>query len=323
MIDYFTLEHYAKYDPNRRPSEQGGSGGMQSKTHRVLDALQTYFPGSRVVTEVDDIKATVVLIEPLRFTLGDEESFEKLKWVDAKKIIYGGEFAPLRMSPSQRGRFFENADTMTYNCHFLKNLLRYIGIRANYPLTEPVPDVFHPGPQPENRPRRIVAMGSVSWMKNSARVIEIFKRLKGDAERVYIGSSSLWGGDSSKDKELEDELFDNCDKVLSNATPAEIAKELQETTVGFWCAYHDTWSNCVHEMIASGVPVVSSCHGLASELPVMQAVDIASQVKLIHQVLNMPAEEYRSKSESLHAWSQANTSYSVFINQLQHVLKAI
>ena len=323
MIDYLTCDHYARYDPYKSPLEQGGSGGMQSKTYRTLEALQSYFPGSRVVTEVDEIKQSVVLIEPIRFTLGDFDSIEKLKWVEAKKIAFGGEFAPLRMSVSERHRFLEHVDTVTYHSRFLKDLFRYIGIRAMYPLTEVVSPIFEPGDNPGNRERRIVAMGNISWEKNSARVIEVFKQLKGDCERVYIGSGSLWGEDVSKNRALEDALFDNCDTIISNATPTEVAAELQKSKVGFWCAIHDAWSNSVHEMIASGVPVVASCHGLAAELPVARAIDIGVQVKLIRQILDMPTEDYIAKAKSLHAWSQDNTSHNVFIKQLQHILKAI
>lgn len=78
MIDILTWDHYARYDPNLPPSKQGGAGGMQSKTYRTLEALQNCFPGSSVVTEVDEIKSTVVLIEPLHFTLGNEDSADKI-----------------------------------------------------------------------------------------------------------------------------------------------------------------------------------------------------------------------------------------------------
>lgn len=322
MIDLLTWGHYADYDPNLRPSKQGGAGGMQSKTARTLEVLQTYFPGSRVVTEVDDIRSTVVLIEPLRFTLGDFDSVDKLEWIDAKKIMYGGEFAPLRLSPSERDRFFRHADAVTYHSEFLKNLFKYIGIKAKYLLTEIVPDLFHPGEDPAKREKQIIAMGSVSMEKNSGRVIEIFKRLKGEAKRVYIGSGSLWGEGVVNEK-LEDELFDNCDEILSDATPVEVAEKLRQSKVGLWCAIHDTWSNCVHEMIASGVPVVSSCHGLAAELPVRKAVNIDSQLRLVHEVLDMPIESYCHESDDLYKWSQANVSPAVFIEQLRHILRSI
>lgn len=295
---------------------------MQSKTARTLEALQTYFPGSQVVTEVDDIRSTVVLIEPLRFTLGDFDSVDKLEWIDAKKIVYGGEFAPLRLSPSERDRFFRHADAVTYHSEFLKNLFKYIGVKAKYALTEIVPDLFHPGEDPAKREQQIIAMGSVSMEKNSGRVIEIFKRLKGKVKRVYIGSGSLWGEGVVNEK-LEDELFDNCDEILSDATPVEVAEKLRQSKVGLWCAIHDTWSNCVHEMIASGVPVVSSCHGLAAELPVRKAVNIDSQLRLVHEVLDMPIELYCHESDDLYKWSQANVSPAVFIEQLRHILRSI
>ena len=325
MIDYLTYFDYARYDPNIAPSRQGTAGGMQSKTYRVREALDAYYPGSKVVSNIEEITAPVVLIEPLSFFMLEDPEAElnKLKMVNAKKIVYGSEYAPMRMSPSMRSLLFDNVDLVTANCYFLKRLLTYIGIDASHILTDPMSEVFSPPESQDERKNRIVAMGQVSAEKNTKQVTEVFKRLEGVAERVYIGSASLWGPDPMRAKQLEEELFEHCDRILPDAKPSEIAVELQQAKVGYWCAFHDTWSTCTHEMIACGLPVIAANHGLAEELPVTTASEIDDQIRLIQETLTLPSDEYLKLSASLDKWNRENASYAVFLSQLQTVLRRV
>ena len=320
MIDYLTYIDYALYDPQIKPSAQRNAGGMQSKTYRVREALEQFFPGSRVISEVDDIRAQVVLIEPLRFIMKPDESLERLKQMDVKKIIYGSEFGPLRISPVERQRLFELGDVITANCEFLKNLFDYIGIHTDFILTDPVSDEFHP----VNRPRRnqVVCGGNISWIKNTMQLIEIYKRLEGICERVYIGSSKLWGFADKADEKLQKELFSHTDRVLPDATPGEVAEEMQQSKVGYWCAYHDTFSSWTHELLACGVPVVAAPHGLAPELPIMVDADVEMQVKLVQEIIDMPEEQFSQKSAHLANWSRANLSNEVFATQLREIIRS-
>ena len=325
MIDYLTYFTYANYDPQIAPSRQGQAGGMQSKTYRVREALDFDFPGSKVVSDISGISAPVVLIEPLSFFMmaEPEKELDKLKFITAKKIVYGSEFAPLRMTPSMRDQLFDQVDTVTANCYFLKSLLKYIGINATHILTDPMSDIFCLPSDPNQRQNRVVAMGQVSSEKNTAQVIEVFKALEGACERVYIGSASLWGPDPEIGQKLQDKLFKHTDRVIPDATPSAVASELQQVKVGYWCAYHDTWSTCVHEMIACGVPVVAANHGLAAELPVQQSHHISEQIAMIKEILNMDQDKYLEMSKDLNNWHQINTSYNTFLSQLKEVLRGL
>ena len=72
MIDYLTAEDYALYNPDTKPSRQRNAGGMQTKTYRVRDALDEFFPGSKTVHKLEDITEKIVLIEPLWYILKPE-----------------------------------------------------------------------------------------------------------------------------------------------------------------------------------------------------------------------------------------------------------
>ena len=65
MINYLTHPKFLYYDTKRLPSQQGGGGGMSTKTSRVLEALGTVYPQTMGITNSADICADIVLIEPL------------------------------------------------------------------------------------------------------------------------------------------------------------------------------------------------------------------------------------------------------------------
>ena len=322
MISYLTFEDYAVYNQYLSPSQNRNAGGMQSKVYRVREALDLGFPGSKVVSEVEDINANVVLVEPLRFFMrpGDG-TLEKLKALDAKKILYGSEFAPMRVPPSVRDALFEACDLITVNCKFLQNLFAYIGWKDTHLLVDPYPTDMFCLPTAE-RKNRVVAGGQISWQKNTMHLIEVFKRLEGVAERVYIGSGTLWGKFDWQ-KRLEDELFEHTDRIVPDATPAEVAVELKEAKCGVWCAFHDTFSSWTHEALCCGLPVVASCHGLSPELPIQTAMGVDDQVRLVGEILDMPSDAYQEQSEGLAQWSVENVSYEVFLSQLRDIVRLI
>ena len=329
MIDYLTSEDYALYNPDIKPSRQRNAGGMQTKTYRVRDALEEYFPTSKTVYKIEDITADIVLVEPLWYILKPghepieywENQMNALKAVEAKKIIYGSEFSLLRVHPYWRKEFIAQGDIVTANCKFLRRLFNYVGISGTELLTDPMDARFVPGSF--ERKKRVVAMGSISWMKNTKHLIEVFKRLEGEVERVYIGSARLWGYIDKVFEELQAELFEHTDRIIPDASMLESILELQQAKVGFWCAYHDTFSSCTHEMLACGMPVVAVPHGHAGELPVNIESDINNQVDKILEIANMPDDKYTKMSNELAVWSRAHNSNSVFASQLREIIRKI
>ena len=192
-------------------------------------------------------------------------------------------------------------------------------------LCDPVPDVFLSRQAFRERKPRLVATGNVSWQKNAPQVTEVFKALRGVLERVYVGSASLWydASDEPGPQRLQEELYENTDRVVREATTEQIAREFQSARFGYWCAFHDTFATGAQEMIYSGLPVVAAKHGLASEIPVWSASGVRAQVEAIRKLVNEPDESLEEQSETVSKWAAENVSYAAFQRQLKEVLRAV
>ena len=336
MIDYLTHPKFLNYDPSVLPSSQGGGGGMGTKTYRVLEALRDVYPRTQGICDASEITADTVLIEPLRFTLttegyGDreyenvEQLIHGLRNHKSRKILYCSELTLMRMPHLLREQVVGLSDVVTANCKFQANVFKYVNVHTNHILCDPVPDVFLSRLSYKERKPRLVATGNVSWQKNAPQVTEVFKGLKGAVERVYVGSASLWytALEEEGPQRLQEELYANTDRVVHEATTAEIAREFQNARFGFWCAYHDTFATGAQEMMMSGMPVVAAKHGLASEIPAWSASGVRAQVEAIKRLANETDESLEEQSERISKWAVENVSYAAFQGQLKEALRSV
>ncbi len=336
MIDYLTHPKFLNYDPSILPSSQGGGGGMGTKTYRVLEALRDVYPRTQGICDASEITADTVLIEPLRFTLttegyGDreyenvEQLIHGLRNHKSRKILYCSELTLMRMPHLLREQVVKLSDVVTANCKFQANVFKYVNVNTNHILCDPVPDVFLSRLSYKERKPRLVATGNVSWQKNAPQVTEVFKGLKGVMERVYVGSASLWytALEEEGPQRLQEELYANTDRVVHEATTAEIAREFQNARFGFWCAFHDTFATAAQEMMMSGMPVVAAKHGLASEIPAWSASGVRAQVEAIKRLANETDESLEEQSERISKWARENVSYAAFQGQLKEVLRSV
>lgn len=185
---------------------------MSIKTHRILEVLRSVYPKTKLISDLAELTADTLLIEPLHFMMQEEKTIHALQEVEAKKILYCSEFAMLRFEPEMRRLIVNNVDIVTANCDFQRNLFNYVDIDVHSLLCDPIPPIFIPsGNFPDNR---VVACGNISWAKNTMQIIKIFEKLKGITERVYIGLSSLWHKPSPYQKNLETMLYNVCDTVI-------------------------------------------------------------------------------------------------------------
>ena len=336
MIDYLTHPKFVNYDCKQLPSAQGGGGGMGVKTFRVLEALRDTYPKTNSITNATEITADTVFIEPLRFTLATESFtsiphqpvkvlIDTLRHSKAKKILYCSDMTLLRMPPPLRHDVLEICDLVTCNSQFLVNAFKYIGIICNHILIDPIPSLFEPPGDYLHRDAMVVAMGNVSWEKNSPQVSAVFKRLKGRVKTCYIGSASLWHENTTNPvaKRLEEELFANADTVIREATTPDVAAILTKARFGLWVAYHDTYATATHEMIMSGLATISARHGLASALPLDIQSGVENQANAIVRLLDRSNDELEANAKQLTAWANANVSYAAFQKQVASILKTI
>lgn len=311
---------------------------MGTKTYRVLEALRDVYPKTRNVYNTSELEAETVIIEPLRFTLppgnyvapgaeyeSPEVVIEALRKQKSVKILYCSELTLLRMSPRLRKAVLGVCDVVTHNCKFQKQTFKYVGVHSQHLLCDPVPDVFIPKSDYASRSSRVIATGNISWQKNAPQVIEIFKKLKGEIERVYIGSANLWYDASSQEgpQKLQDSLYEQVDTIIPEATTAQIAEEFHKTRFGLWVAFHDTFATAAQEMIMAGIMVTSAKHPLASEIPVWNVSGVNAQVKAIRSLREQPIEALIEQSKRLTEWARKHVSYSAFQNQLKSVLKSV
>ena len=321
MIDYLTVQRFLDFNPMLPPASQGGGGGMSVKTYRVLEALRNIYPKSTGVSRVSQITADTVLVEPLWFTMQEGARLQELIETDAKKVLYCSEFTMLRLNPVTRSSIIEMVDSIIVNCDFQAKLFRAFGIPVSGLLCDPVPDRFHPSP--ERSTNQVVACGHVSWIKNTEQVIKVFGKLEGKAERVYVGSASLWSTAGPVEDMLQEALYEVCDIVLEDITPYEVMHHFQQARVGFWCAFHDCFATIVHEMLRCGLPVVAGPHGLTNELPVEAIVGPQSQVNSICNILDLSDEMYQKLSDQYAGWARKRVSYDTFVSQFQSILRKI
>ena len=329
MINYLTHPQFASYDLRLPPSMQGGGGGMSAKTARVVEALSEVYPNPKVVTNSWEIDADTLLIEPLRFWLSVTEGYEdadtlldNLKEYDGRKILYCSEMTLLRFQPELRNRLLKLCDVVTANCKFQARLFWYVNVHPRI-LCDPIPLSFYKDSTYYlDRKETIVASGNISWTKNVHGLIEVFKGLKGHVERVYIGSAKLWstGTQDQSAHRLEDALYDVCDRVIEDATQQEVIEAFTSARFGVWVAYHDVFATAVHEMLLSGLNVVTAKHGLARELPVSVGSGTADLINSVMALSVSSPEELQAKSDENAQWATKRVAYPAFLGQLKSIL---
>lgn len=327
MIDYLTWERYLKYDLSLLPEQQGQGGGMPVKTARVLSVLgKRYFV--KGISKVTDATAPLLLIEPLRFHLyeEDEDIFELLSLLKShpsKKILYCSEMALLRLEPSVLDELLSCIDIITCNCLYQANMFRYIGVKPDAILTDPIPcDVFKLSS--DRHKKRVIATGNISWQKNAEYLIEIFSELQAlSVETCYIGSANLWGKTSDPfNLNLEKALKAVTTYYHASLTQAETAEVMRSCSVGLWTAWHECFGMGLAELMASGLYCWMFPHGLRDERPGLDLdFDSTADAALaIAQSIDTPPE---CLSQTSRDWAVENVSYEAFLDQFESIIGRI
>ena len=326
MIDYLTCPMWLRYDLTILPEKQGFGGGMPVKTQRVLEVLgRRYFV--RGISEVSEATAPLMVIEPLYFNMLEdhEDPYQKLselKAHPAKKLLYCSEmgfYGWIHLCGMGFYRVWMRSPVIVY---IRRRCFKYIGVKPDSILTDPIPcHIFKPS---ENRKKRVIATGNISWQKNAAYLVEIFSELQQlGIQTCYIGSASLWGKTSDPvSLRLEQELEQVTDHYHPSLTQTETAEVMQGCSIGLWVAWHECFGMGLAEMMACGLHCWMFPHGLRNERPGLD-FDFKSATEGALAICEKIDNPPKCLSTTSRKWAVQNVSYEAFLTQFEDIIGRI
>lgn len=332
MIQICTLPVYADYDRSKKPSENPQSGGMSIKWSRVLDILKRNFPGSVLHTDHENVVEGKPLllcadyVRNLYETGGFEQFVEWLSDRESDTVFVVTTKTPLRMTKTSVNMVAKHCSTVATSCRYVKNLLRYFGIRSSL-LVDPITDSYMEHGINTERRNRVIACGQIAWFKNTRATIDIFKDVKKETglQTCYIGGAGFWnlnwGTESLVNEalEMQDELEELCDVYVREASEPEFAKALYSSRFGLWCTWHDDSAYSLFEMMYAGVVPVCAPHGLTEELNAVRVCHSREQmVKKFVDLEHM--DQWETESAGLSRDTHKRCGEGAFLNQLRPML---
>ena len=185
---------------------------------------------------VNELGDDINLIDPLWLDSYNtpkslKEQMGKIKSSSALNILWQEELAVFRFCLSQyRHELFDSVDGIINCNHFLNNMMKAYVKAPMHVLHTPIDSKFY-FPAKEKRPQ-IVAMGKIGIFKNTQQVVEIFKMLPKNIDKIYIGSIDMWGEKlplpiSKSDRITQSEMGNICDfyPALGKKDVADILSE--------------------------------------------------------------------------------------------------
>ena len=301
------------------------SSGMNSKTDYITEACPTIQP---VFTPSHPFH--VLLVEPL----GMRQKFKEHGDVDPFKanlkdmsdnssiiIVWSEEQEILRWAGHERKMLFDKADYYVCSNKYLKNMTSPMA--GDIPvsiLRTPINDSLY---YPANKIRKVIAMGRICMEKNIAGVIDVFKKLPSDVEKVYIGSQEMWAeNENEANSKLEDGLVSVVDRVERDLTRTQIAHELSTAWGYFNVSIYDVGCLSFLESAMSGCHCFGwDYHPMFDEYKsVHRFFDYKDGADAIMDTMNLkglvPDVEMRNEVVGMH-------SYDAFNQQLSGLLEEV
>ena len=227
MVMYLTrlkMFKEGQCDEKTQPMAECPGGGMNAKAWNLLRAIDVELVDKPIARKGGIALLDVLAMHP------DGEKFneivqEILEW-DVIKILWAEEQEFLRWSHQKRLELISATDIMAVSNLYLQSILNEFDIDTKI-LYTPIDSTFYK-PAKTKKPR-LVAVGQVSWSKNTDGIIELFTALKDtEIECVFIGNAHLWGKMArSTDSVLESQL-EKCCTWISSASRTEMAELLGE-----------------------------------------------------------------------------------------------
>jgi len=318
---------FVNYDLLKPPGPNNIGGGVGVKYARIEEAGGEEYRCTRIAetgaVEADDI----VFADWLWFCATDGKSMsdQAKAFIELQnpKCIYGSELCVLTWPQKLIQRLIENADLITYNTEYQRELYRVIGIHNSRFLCDPVPESLF-FPSLHKMQRRLVCVGQISEAKRSIAVLKIFEKLRDSGvERFYIGGSMAWGNKYSykKDAQLHNQIKAVSDSFIENATQGEMAEIINESAFYVHVSYHDVASSSNQENMSAGNITFGLTHPVLRERTPYRFDKPAS---LAQAVADYPFQTKKHQQDITKVVETANQwSYTAWREQISAILRLI
>lgn len=329
-MQIFTNSEFKGYHPNFPIVGSHNVGGVHTKLASVSYALNC-----SMISDISEATSDL-LIEPLslkphlhEWNLSVEEQkkcvsdrIESLRKYARRKFLYCTEMEILRWTGDMRRKVLECVERVFVPCRYLQKLLATINVDSVV-VYEPTNEyMFYPT---HKVPNQIVVTGAPKLLKNTQKIIDVFRALEGKGfNRVYIGSPAMWKFDWEENNHVKDEdlrlyrdLKEVCD-VHYKASPATfVARIFSESEYYLNFAYHEVACRTAMEAFMAGVDVIGGDHDLWREYPVIgQTIDVDEIVELLE---NSDVEK-EDRQMQLRQWALQTYSYKRFKERMQDVI---
>ena len=322
-IDILVPKAIVGFDAQKPVGDSNAGGGMGIKYARVEEALLHRYPSVSRISRLDKVTADVVMIDPTLFVWGTTvPTVAELQELEIPFSLLSCEEQTIMGLPNRNRRDLVKSSTwITHNGVYLRSMLRSCGIYQSQFLCAPVPEhLFYPA----KKVPRIVAIGQVSWEKNTEAVIDIFRALQGSGiETVYIGSATSWGlsdyfETTSLRHRLEDSLREVTDVFLGNVSQQEVARWLNTSMHHLHVAHYDTSCQNQQEAALSGCILWGLTHPLSAERPVFWFEEPLACAEAIRGYTYDAG-----RAEEIHRHALAKWSYAAFLNQFDKLMMEV
>ena len=330
-IFYLTVGRYHQYNPKLPPGKGNPGGGISDKTVAVLKAWRRFYQVGVSERIADYPNASILVVEPLWFKLRGglhnhlqapdmEEAVREYEEYDAEfKILYLSEFSFLKIPPVYRKRILAAATVVTSNCAFQRQFFAQLGIETKQ-LCDPV-DVPVNIQSTLEKTMAVCALGRISTVKNSGKVIEIFQALKDlPVETVYIGDAALWGESAEEDKILEVEMRCVADKYYKNQPFASLLKLLGGYSCAIFDSFHDSCSASNLAALMMDVRCFYGLHSCWRERPGVHQLD---SVENFVDALKRETADFSKIPKGDAAWAVERYSLDAFLRDWSTLLAEI
>lgn len=324
MFSFLIPDKYIGFDPNKPPSETNPSGGIATKYSRVKEAASQFW-NIELISDVENLNTDILFIEPLWFALDNkddnefDQKIDSILNLDCKQVIlYCSEMCIIKWPNQIREKICDRMDAITTCCQYHRRIFRYANVPVTHTLCDPVPEQqFKPNPLKE---RTVIAMGQISWHKNSQNIANIFKAIRQhtDIKTIYMGSTSLWGGDTQRSNTLQNEIQTHSDEFISHASVLKTAEKLNSSAFFLHGAIHDTYSESQAEAGSAGCVTFGIGHPLLEERPTLWGFETPEA--LATQIQNLDTDDKHNYAQQSRKFALEHYAYPVFQKQISEII---